>query len=84
MGRPLPEDLARQRRERLSRQRKRRSSGSVLDVPTATDNLLYLLAELENAVERPNVEWSAALSASVQRRLEDLVHLVAQAAHRRR
>lgn len=40
--------------------------------PTAEDNLMYLLYELERAVEQPTINWSDELAANVQRRLESL------------
>ncbi len=45
-------------------------------MPTANDNLLYLLIELEHAIGRPNVNWSRELAARIQHRLEDLVETV--------
>jgi hypothetical protein len=41
--------------------------------PTPNENLLYLMSELEQAVKRPGVKWSAVLVADLQRRLAQLV-----------
>jgi hypothetical protein len=42
------------------------------DVPTRYDNFLYLLAELEQAIERNTIQWDAKSSISAQRRLDRL------------
>jgi hypothetical protein len=42
------------------------------ETPTANDNLMYLLYELERAMEQPTISWSAELVATAQRRLEAL------------
>ena len=50
------------------------------DDPTPNDNLLYLLFELERAIARRTIVWSADLAAGVQRRLERLARAVRQIA----
>jgi hypothetical protein len=48
--------------------------------PTQLENLLYLLTELEQAVERGTIVWSPKLSRTTQRRLfklADLIHRTA-------
>jgi hypothetical protein len=45
---------------------------------------MYLLHELERAVERPTVVWSIEMVAGVQRRLDGLLHVVRQIAARSR
>ena len=69
-------------RKKRPSKRKHHYLSSMTDVPTQSENLLYLLTELELAVERPTVEWSAELAASVQRRLAKLVRVVHQVARR--
>jgi hypothetical protein len=46
------------------------------DDPTPGDNVLYLLSELEDAIERSTVTWSAQLAGDVQRRLENIARAV--------
>ncbi len=46
------------------------------DVPSANDNMLYLMFELERSVQMPTVDWSPALASSMLRRLETLVETV--------
>jgi hypothetical protein len=64
--------------ERRFRRKRERVSGATSDDPTPNDNLLYLLKELENAIERPTIVWSSDLAAGVKRRLEGLVQTVGQ------
>lgn len=52
------------------------------DMPTPNDNLMYLLYELERAVQQPTIKWSAELATAVQRRLDNLGHAVRQIALR--
>jgi hypothetical protein len=66
-------------RKRRSRSLKH-AAPSIAAVPTQRENLLYLLAELELAVERPAVDWSGNLAAMLQHRLEKLVQVVRQVA----
>jgi hypothetical protein len=45
-------------------------------MPTANDNMLYLVFELERSIQMPTVIWSPALAAGMLRRLETLVETV--------
>jgi hypothetical protein len=49
----------------------------VTNLPTRSENLLYLVCELEDAIE-----WSADLTAAVERRLEIIVQMVPRIARR--
>jgi len=40
------------------------------DTPMASESFLYLLSELEQAVERGTIKWDAAAALSAQQRLE--------------
>lgn len=64
--------------ERRFRKPRERATGAAPDDPTPNDNLLYLIRELENAIERPTIVWSSDLAADVKRRLEGLVQAVGQ------
>jgi hypothetical protein len=68
--------------ERRLRRKRNRTFGATPDDPTPNDNLLYLLCELELAIKRPTIVWSADLADSVQRRLDGLVRAVRQIAAR--
>jgi hypothetical protein len=48
----------------------------VSDMPTAKDNMLYLMLELESSIEMSAVEWSPVLATSILRRLENLAETV--------
>jgi hypothetical protein len=60
------------------RSRKSRAPGfdQASDMPTANDNMLYLMFELERSIYMPTVIWSPALASSMLRRLETLVETV--------
>jgi hypothetical protein len=45
-------------------------------MPTANDNMLYLMFELERSICMPTVIWSPALACRTLRRLETLVETV--------
>ena len=45
-------------------------------MPTANDNMLYLISELERSIEMPTVQWSATFVASMLRRLENLAETI--------
>jgi hypothetical protein len=62
--------------ERRFRRKRERACGATPDDPTPNDNLLYLLRELEKAIEKPTIVWSSDLAAGVKRRLEGLVQAV--------
>lgn len=47
-------------------------SKAPVDVPTVYEIFLYLLAELEQAVDRGVIEWSAASAEAAQHRLDKL------------
>ena len=64
--------------ERQAQKRQKRNPGSDTEIPTPNENLLYLLTELEQAVERPTIHWTADLATAVQHRLENLVEAVRQ------
>jgi len=64
--------------ERRFRRKRERAFGATPDDPTPNDNLLYLLRELENAIERPTIVWSSDLATGVKRRLEGLGQAVGQ------
>jgi hypothetical protein len=51
-------------------------SDDVSDTPTVTDNILYLMSELERAVQMSRIKESPVLVASILRRLEDLAETV--------
>jgi hypothetical protein len=72
----------RELRKRGFRQRKGRHSDVVTDLPTPNENLLYLVSELEDAIDRATVEWSADLAAAVEHRSEVIVQVVRQIARR--
>jgi hypothetical protein len=46
------------------------------DTPMASENFLYLLSELERAVGRGTIKWSAAAALSAQQRLDRLAALL--------
>jgi len=50
------------------------------DFPTPYDHFLYLLFELERAVERKGIDWSATNARLIQGRLLKLAEKVARAA----
>jgi hypothetical protein len=48
--------------------------------PTRLDNFMYLLSELERAVELGGIEWDAASALAAQQRLDRLAAIVQQIA----
>ena len=44
--------------------------------PTRLDNFMYLLSELERAVELGGIEWDAASALAAQQRLDRLAAIV--------
>jgi hypothetical protein len=50
--------------------------------PTPYDNFLYLLFELERAVERNGIDWSAASSREIPDRLRKIAAKVVGASNR--
>jgi len=48
--------------------------------PTRLDNFMYLLSELERAVELGGIEWDAASALAAQQRLYRLAAIVQQIA----
>ena len=42
------------------------------DAPTPTENVLYLMFELEQALERGNLTWTPMQAAAFKRRLSSL------------
>jgi hypothetical protein len=63
---------------RRFRTKRKGAAGPAPDDPTPGDNVLYLLSELEHAIERPTVTWSTQLAGDVQRRLENIAQAVRQ------
>jgi len=55
---------------------KRPSDPNSLDTPMASENFLYLLSELEQAVERGTIKWDAAAALSAQQRLDRLAAIL--------
>jgi len=49
-------------------------------LPTRLDNFMYLLSELEGAVELGGIEWDVASADVAQRRLDRLAAIVQQIA----
>jgi hypothetical protein len=49
-------------------------------LPTRLDNFMYLLSELEGAVELGGIEWDVASVDVAQRRLDRLAAIVQQIA----
>ena len=69
-------------RKRGFRRRKDRHPDFVTDLPTPNESLLYLAFELEDAIERSTIEWSADLAAAVEHRLGIIAQAVRQIARR--
>jgi hypothetical protein len=46
------------------------------NTPMASENFLYLLSELEQAVARDTIKWDAAAALSAQKRLDRLAAIL--------
>ena len=54
----------------------RASDRTIIRHPDGLQNFLYLLSELEQAVERGTIKWDAAAALSAQQRLDRLAAIL--------